>query len=57
MVAKDVLSNLLGIGSKNLAISGSFIHLLIHLGHPLYEQHIASVQGIIVDVNLVFMFL
>jgi hypothetical protein len=56
MVAEDVLSNLLGIGSKNLGISGNFVHLRICFGHPLYEQYIASVQGIVVDVNLVFMF-
>lgn len=56
MVVEDVLSNLLGIVSKNLGISGSFVHLLICFDHPFYEQYITSVQGIVVDVNLVFMF-
>lgn len=56
MVVEDVLSNFLGIVSKNLGISGSFVHLLICFDHPFYEQYITSVQGIVVDVNLVFMF-
>jgi hypothetical protein len=29
--------------------------MLIHFGHLFYEQHVASVQDIVVGVDLVFM--
>jgi hypothetical protein len=55
MVVKDVPSNPSRIGSNNSGISDSFVYLLIHLSHPLYELHVALVQGLVIDVNMVFM--
>jgi hypothetical protein len=54
-VVKDIPSHLLGISLNNPSMSNSFFHLLIHLSHLLYEQHVALVQGIVVGADMVFM--
>jgi hypothetical protein len=54
-MVKDIASHLLGISLNNQSMSDSFFHLLIHLSHLLYEQHVALVQGIVVGIDMVFM--
>ena len=53
----NVSSYLLDIGPNNSGIPRNFIHLLQHFGHLLYKQHVASIQGIVVGLDLVLMVL
>jgi hypothetical protein len=54
-MVKYIPSLISGIGLNNPSISGTFVHLLIHLSHLLHEQHVALVKGIVISVDMIFM--
>ena len=53
-IVKDGLSYPSRIGPNNPYMVDNFVHLLIYLGYLLYKQHVSSIQGIVVNVDMIY---